>query len=111
MLKNVIVLGDDTTDILDGVELRVVESASKVSNMVVKARSLRCSWSMASSVGFDYWFSGVVGRQAIVGLSLEGFRRLREVERVLGMSTDSWTVVKVAARVARTLFGTSATTG
>ena len=28
MLKNVIVLGDDTTDILDGVELRVVESAS-----------------------------------------------------------------------------------
>ena len=42
--------------------------------MVVRARSLRCSWSKASSVGFDYWFSGVVGRQAIVGLSLEGFR-------------------------------------
>jgi len=77
MLKNVVDLGDDTTDILDGVELRVVESASKVSNMVVRARSLRCSWSKASSVGFDYWFSGVVGRQAIVGLSLEGFRRLR----------------------------------
>ena len=54
MLKNVIVLGDDTTDILDGVELRVVESASKVSYMVVRARSLHCSWSMASSVGFDY---------------------------------------------------------
>ena len=74
MLKNVIVLGDDTTDILDEVEVESGRICVKVPNMVVKARSLRCSWSMASSVGFDYWFSGVVGRQAIVGLSLEGFR-------------------------------------
>jgi hypothetical protein len=54
MLKNVIVLGDDTTDILDEVEVESGRICVKVPNMVVKARSLRCSWSMASSVGFDY---------------------------------------------------------